>query len=97
MFVQAKQVPVDAQLGACGVQELTSLYLVVRQGCNERLARLYWERRLPVGRRSRASGPVIADSMGSAGAGWKPALPVDTTRTGWTLAPTVNANCSEFA
>jgi len=27
MFVQAKQVPVDAQLGACGVQELTSLYL----------------------------------------------------------------------
>jgi len=27
MFVQAKQVPVDAQLGACDVQELTSLYL----------------------------------------------------------------------
>jgi len=28
MFVQAKQAPVDVQSGACGVQELTSLYLV---------------------------------------------------------------------
>jgi len=27
MFVQAKQAPVDAQSGACGVQELTNLYL----------------------------------------------------------------------
>jgi len=31
MFVQAKQAPVDAQSGACGVQELTNLYLVLQR------------------------------------------------------------------
>ncbi len=60
------------------VQELRE-QLVVCQGCNGQFVRAYWERRLPAGRRSRASGSMIADSVGATAAGWKPALPVDPT------------------